>query len=195
MANAHAGEVTQLLVAWREGNEQALESLIPLVYQELRRVAARARRRDRNHTLQTTALVHEAYLRLIDQRQVCWQNRAHFFAISAQLMRRILVDRARRRYAAKRGGGADAVPISEVGHYPPIARIDVLALDEALTRLAAIDPRQGRIVELLCFGGLTAKETAEVLDVSERTVRREWAVARAWLCRVLEDARIAHESQ
>jgi RNA polymerase sigma-70 factor (ECF subfamily) len=181
-------DVTRLLVAWQEGNRQALDDLIPLVYQELRSVAARARRRERaGHTLQTTALVHEAYLRLVDQRQVNWQNRAHFFAIAAQGMRRLLIDRARRHHAAKRGGGADMVPLSDsIADSPAVARVDVLALDEALTRLAAFDPRQSRIVELLCFGGLTVDEAAEVLQVSERTVHREWKVAKAWLYRAMQ---------
>lgn len=186
-------EVTRLLIAWREGDQEALDALIPLVYRELRQIAARARRRERqDHSLQTTALVHEAYLRLIDQRDVRWQNRSHFFAIAAQLMRRILVDRARRHRAAKRGGGVDPIEISDVGGWPAVARIDIIALDEALSRLSAMDPRQGRIVELLCFGGLTAGETAEVLEVSERTVRREWTVAKAWLCRMLEPGSATH---
>lgn len=189
MPQGDAHNVTRLLVAWQEGNRQALDDLIPLVYQELRRVAARARRRERSdHTLHTTALVHEAYLRLVDQREVRWQNRAHFFAIAAQAMRRILVDRARRHRAAKRGAGADVVTLTEVADWPAVARLDVLALDEALARLAAFDPRQSRIVELLCFGGLTVDEAAEVLQVSARTVHREWAVAKAWLYRTMQGA-------
>ena len=180
-------DVTRLLVAWQEGNQQAFDDLIPLVYQELRRIAARARRRERvGHTLQTTDLVHEAYLRLVDQHDVRWQNRAHFFAIAAQAMRRILIDRTRRHGAAKRGAGAELISLTEVGDLPAAARLDVLALDEALTRLAAFDPRQGRIVELLCFGGLTVSEAAEVEHVSERTVHREWKVAKAWLYRAMQ---------
>jgi RNA polymerase sigma factor (TIGR02999 family) len=180
-------DVTRLLVAWQDGNQQAFDDLIPLVYQELRRIAARARRRERaGHTLQTTDLVHEAYLRLVDQREVRWQNRAHFFAIAAQAMRRILIDRARRRLAAKRGGGIETVSLADVGDWPAVARLDVLALDEALTRLAAFDPGQSRIVELLCFGGLTVGEAAEVEHLSERTVHREWKVAKAWLYRAMQ---------
>jgi RNA polymerase sigma factor (TIGR02999 family) len=190
MAQGETHDVTHLLVSWREGDRHALDELIPLVYQELRRIAARARRRERAHdTLQTTALVHEAYLRLVDQRNVHWQNRAHFFAVAAQAMRRLLVDRARRRRAAKRGAGAEVVSLTEIPDLPAVARLDVLALDEALTRLAELDPRQSRIVELLCYGGLTVDETAEVLRVSERTVHREWAVAKAWLYRVMQGDR------
>jgi RNA polymerase sigma-70 factor, ECF subfamily len=150
---------------------------MPLVYDQLRRMArARIRRERPGHLLDTTALVHEAYLRLVDQREVRWQNRAHFFAIAAQLMRRILVDHARRKAAAKRGGDVEPAILAAPEW---TNRLDVLELDDALTRLAALDPRQGRIVELRCFGGLTAEETAEVLEVSERTVRREWTLAKA----------------
>ena len=181
-------DVTRLLIAWQEGDRRALDDLIPLVYGELRRIAARSRRRERaGDTLQTTALVHEAYLRLVDQRQVHWQNRAHFFAIAAQGMRRILIDRARLRRAAKRGAGADMVPLGDsIPDARAVAPVDVLALDEALTRLAAFDPRQSRIVELLCFGGLTVDEAAEVLQISERTVHREWKIAKAWLSRAMQ---------
>jgi len=180
-------DVTRLLVAWQDGNQQAFDDLIPLVYQELRRIAARARRRERaGHTLLTTDLVHEAYLRLVDQREGHWQNRAHFYAIAAQAMRRILIDRARRHHAAKRGGGAEMISLSDVADWPAAARVDVLALDEALTRLEAFDPGLSRIVELLCFGGLTVKEAAEVQHVSERTVHREWKVAKAWLYRSMQ---------
>lgn len=177
------GDVTGLLLDWSAGNPAALERLTPLVYDELRRLArARLRRERPGHLLQTTALAHEAFVRLIDQRQVRWQNRAHFFAIAAQLMRRILVDHARRKAAAKRGGAVEAVSLDNVPDLPG-TRIEVLALDDALSRLAALDERQGRIVELRCFGGLTTQETAEVLDISERTVRREWTLAKAWLYR------------
>ena len=190
MAQGETHDVTHLLVSWQEGDRHALNELIPLVYQELRRIAARARRRERAHdTLQTTALVHEAYLRLVDQRNVRWQNRAHFFAVAAQAMRRLLVDRARRRRAAKRGAGAEAVSLTEITDWPAISRLDVLALDEALTHLAEFDLRQSRIVELLCFAGLTVDETADVLQVSARTVHREWAVAKAWLYRVMQGGR------
>jgi RNA polymerase sigma-70 factor, ECF subfamily len=190
MAEGETHDVTHLLVSWQEGDRHALDELIPLVYQELRRIAARARRRERAHdTLQTTALVHEAYLRLVDQRNVRWQNRAHFFAVAAQAMRRLLVDRARRRRAAKRGSDAEVVSLTDIPDWPAVARLDVLALDEALTRLTAFDPRQSRIVELLCYGGLTVGETAAILEVSERTVHREWAVAKAWLYRVMQGGR------
>ena len=187
MNQATPQNVTRLLVAWQEGNHQAFDDLIPLVYQELRRIAARARRHERaGHTLQTTDLVHEAYLRLVDQHDVRWQNRAHFFAIAAQAMRRILIDGARRRLADKRGGGVEMVSLTNVSDLPAVARLDVLGLDEALTRLAAFDPRQSRIVELLCFGGLTVSEAAEVEHLSDRTVHREWKVAKAWLYRAMQ---------
>ena len=184
---ATAQDVTRLLVAWQQGNRQAFDDLIPLVYQELRRIAARARRREHaGHSLQTTALVHEAYLRLVDQRQMHWQNQAHFYAIAAQAMRRILIDRARRHGAAKRGGDVETIALADVADWPAAARLDVLALDQALTRLAAFDLRQSRIVELLCFGGLTVPEAAEVLQISERTVHRDWTVAKAWLYRAMQ---------
>jgi RNA polymerase sigma factor (TIGR02999 family) len=178
------GEVTRLLLDWSKGDPAALERLMPVIYDELRRLARSFLRKERRgHLLQTTALVHEAYLRLVDQRQVQWQNRAHFFAISAQLMRRILVDHARRRAAAKRGGDPDPVTLAEVPDLPLQRGIDVLALDQALSKLAALDPRQSRIVELKCFGGLSSDETAEALELSPRTVRREWTIAKAWLYR------------
>jgi RNA polymerase sigma-70 factor, ECF subfamily len=187
MDQATSLDVTRLLVAWQGGDQQAFDNLIPLVYQELRRIAGRARRRERaGHTLQATELVHEAFVRLVDQREVRWQNRAHFFAIAAQAMRRILIDRARRHHAAKRGGGAEMISLTNIGDLPAVARLDVLALDEALTRLAAFDARQSRIVELLCFGGLTVSEAAEVLQISESTVKREWRVAKAWLYRAMQ---------
>ena len=179
------GPVTELLLDWSEGNQSALDRLIPLVYEELRQIARSRLRKERpGHLLQTTALVHEAYLRLVDQRQVRWQNRAHFFAIAAELMRRILVDHARRVAAAKRGG---ALPPLSLAGLPdlPARRVDVLALDEALSALATFDPVEARIVELRCFGGLTIEETAQVTGVSERTVRAEWATAKAWLYRQL----------
>jgi RNA polymerase sigma factor (TIGR02999 family) len=182
-------DVTQLLVAWGAGDQVAGERLLPAVYAELRRQAARAMRRESDdHTLQATALVHEAYLRLVDQRRVMWRNRAHFFGVAAQVMRRILVDHARGRHAAKRGGDlrqltighadADATPAAEQG-------VDILALHDALERLAALDPDQARLVELRYFGGLSIEETAESLGVSPATVKREWAIARAWLRREL----------
>src|SRR5919108_5046108 len=176
------GPVTQLLVAWTNGNRAALEELIPVVYPELRRIAGRYLRRERlGHTLQPTALVHEAYVKLIDQDRAQWQNRAQFFGVAAQLMRRILVDHARERAADKRGGGVRPVTLVDAMAASPDRGIDVLALDEALERLTALYPEQGRLVELRYFGGLTIEETAEVLGMSPATVKRQWAVARAWL--------------
>jgi len=177
-------EVTQLLIAWSQGEQAALEKLMPLVYQELRRVAKRYLGRERaGHTLQTTALVHEAYLRLVDASQVEWQNRAHFFAVSAQLMRRILVDHARSHNYLKRGGEAHHVPLEEAAVFSAEQAPDLLALDEALVSLAAIDQRKSRVVELRFFGGLSVAETAEVLKVSPRTVLSDWSLAKAWLLR------------
>ena len=175
-----------MLKAWSDGDEAALEQLTPLVYEELHRLAHRYLGRERiGHTLQTTALVHEAYLRLIDWKNVQWQNRAHFFAISAQLMRRILVDFARSRRFAKRGGGARQVAFDEAMAIAPVRNVDLVALDDALTDLAELDPRQSRVVELRFFGGLNIAETAEVLKVSPGTVRRDWSLAQAWLHREL----------
>ncbi len=175
-------ELTQLLLAWSEGDRAALDKLLPLVYDELRRLARHYMSRERaGHTLQTTALVNEAYLRLIDQKQVRWQNRAHFFAIAAQFMRRILVDHARKHAYAKRGGGARRVPLDEAATVSQERAADLVALDEALTSLTEIDPQQGRIVELKFFGGLSTEETAEVLGLSPAKVRREWSAAKAWL--------------
>lgn len=183
-------DVTQLLLGWSAGDRSAGEQLLSAVYAELHRQAARAMRRESaDHTLQTTALVHEAYLRLIDQRRVEWRNRAHFFGVAAQLMRRILVDHARRRGAGKRGSGQRPVSLDDVhsvrGAPSEASRLDVLVFDEALDRLAALDESQARIVELRYFGGLNIEETAEALDVSPATVKREWAIARAWLRREL----------
>lgn len=177
-------EVTQLLVEWRNGNPAALDRLMPLVYEELRRLARHYMRREQpGHTLQTSALVNEAYLRLVEQRRIDWQNRAHFFGIAAQLMRRILVDHARRHQYAKRGGGARQVALDEAAVVSGQRAAELLALDEALTALAVFDPRKGRIVEMRFFGGLTAEEAAEVLGVTTRTVEREWRKAKAWLHR------------
>jgi RNA polymerase sigma factor (TIGR02999 family) len=176
-------EVTRLLQDWSVGNREALDKLLPLVYDELRRVAHSFLRHERpDHTLQTTALVHEAYLKLIDQRSVNWQNRAHFFAISAKAMRRILLDNARRRTAVKRGSGGQKVSLEEVATLSTDASNEsLIALDMALQQLEAIDVEQSRIVELRYFGGLTIEETAEVLKTSPSTVQREWTIARAWL--------------
>jgi RNA polymerase sigma factor (TIGR02999 family) len=174
--------VTELLQQWGGGRREALDQLLPVIYGELRRLAASYLRRERaNHTLQATALVHEAFLKLVDQRDVRWQNRAHFFGIAAQMMRRILVDHARAHGASKRGAGERPVSFDEALVVAPAFDVDLLALDEALTRLAAIDPQQCRVVELRFFGGLTIEETAEVLHISPATVGREWTLARAWL--------------
>ena len=182
-------DVTALLEGWSRGDPEALERLVPLVYAELRRVAARQLRRERNgHSLQPTILVHEAYLRLIKQDRVEWQNRAHFFAVSAQIMRRILVDRARRRHADKRGDGAHHVSIDDGLAAPGRDEISVLALDTALQRLQEVDPGLAQIVELRAFGGLTIEEAAVVMKVSTSTANREWRTAKAWLTRELRPA-------
>ncbi len=185
-------DVTGLLIAWSTGDAAAGERLLAAIYEELHGQAARAMRREGDaHTLQPTAVVHEAYLRLVDQRRVAWRNRAHFFGIAAQMMRRVLVDHARARLAGKRGGALQRVSLSGVGSAVPegqdgdVAGVDVLALHEALERLAALDPRQAQLVELRYFGGLGIEETAEALEVSPATVKRDWAVARAWLRREL----------
>lgn len=182
--------ITQMLLDWSRGDQQALDKLMPLVYDELRRLASHYLRHERpDHTLQTTALVHEAYLQLIDQRHVRWQNRAHFFGIAATLMRRILVEHARSRHAAKRGGGESKLSIDEVIGLSKQREVDLIALDDALTGLAAIDPEKSRMVELRFFGGLTVKETAEVLGVSPITVHRAWRITKAWLQRELSKGR------
>src|SRR4051812_19211842 len=174
--------VTQLLIDWSRGDQAALDSLMPLVYQELRRLAHCFMRRERvGHTLQTTALINEAYLRLVEQQHVQWKNRAHFFAISAQLMRRILVDHARSHLYAKRGGGAHKVSLEGAAVVAQEQAADLIALDDALGSLAAIDERKSRVVELRFFGGLSVEETAEALKISPRTVMREWSMAKAWL--------------
>src|SRR5215471_3787641 len=178
-------EVTRLLRAWRDGDEEALNALLPVVHEELRRIAQRCLRNERkNHSVQATALVNEAFLRLVDVRHVNWQNRAHFLALSARLMRRVLVDLARARLADKRGGGSIRVALDEsVAAREPDT--DVARLDDALGSLAAIDPRKARVVELRFFGGLSAEETATALDISSKTVIRDWEFARAWLQREL----------
>ena len=175
-------DVTRLLIRWRGGDEEALEQMLPLVYDELRRQANRYLRRERaGHSLQTTALVHEAYLRLVEQTHLNWQNRAHFFAVCAQLMRRILVDHERRRKATKRGSGRFVVTLDEGAEQVEAGGEDLIALHDALDALSALDPQQGRIVELRYFAGLSIDETAEVLSISPATVKREWSIARAWL--------------
>jgi RNA polymerase sigma-70 factor, ECF subfamily len=185
----HSSEgITQLLVDWGQGDQAALEKLMPLVYSELRRLASNYLRRERaEHTLQPTALVNEAYLKLIDQRNAKWQNRAHFFGISAQLMRRILVDHARQYQAEKRGGsGKQRISITNVENLAKESELDLLALNEALDELTKMDPQQGRIVEMKFFGGLSIEEIAEVLGIGHATVERDWKLARAWLRRQLE---------
>jgi RNA polymerase sigma-70 factor (ECF subfamily) len=180
--------ISQLLVKWSSGDESALEGLIPLVYDELRRLAKNYLRKERNnHTLQPTALVNEAYMRLADQKSMKWQNRAQFYGIAAQLMRRILVDHARLKNAEKRGGSEQQrLSITTAGDVGVMPDLDVLALHEALEELGAIDPQQARIVELKFFGGLSIEETAEVMSLGHATVERDWKMARAWLRRKLE---------
>ena len=181
-------EVTQLLMAWNEGDQSALERLIPLVHAELHRIARRYMRNERaGHTLQTSALINEAYLRLIDAQQVHWQNRAHFFGIAAQLMRRVLVDFARSRGYKKRGGGALQVSLDETMVITKERGEDLVALDEALSALSELDERKGRVVEMRFFGGLSEKEIAEALTVSQETVRRDWRLAKSWLRRRLSE--------
>lgn len=178
--------VTQLLRAWGSGNKDALDRLTPLVYRELHHIAERLMAGERpNHTLQTTALVNEAYLRLVDIQQVNWHDRAHFFAICARAMRRILVDHARSRGSVKRGAGQFPLQLKETLVVGKSREADILEIDEALTRLAALDQRKGQVVELRFFGGLNVKETAEVLKVSPETVMRDWKLAKAWLYREL----------
>ena len=178
--------VTALLGEWSRGNQTALDRLLPLVYAELRRVAARQLRNERaNHTLQPTALVHEVYLRIVDQRQVDWQNRAHFFGVAARVMRRILVDHARRHGASKRGDGVRCVSIDEAKDMAASTEMPILALDQALDRLESVDSDLARIVELRAFGGLTIEEAAHVLGVSPSTAKRDWRTAKSWLNREL----------
>lgn len=181
-------QVTQLLLDWGNGDKAALDKLVPVVYQELRRLAAYYMRRERpGHTLQTSALVNEAYMRLVDYSQIRWQSRAHFFAVAAQAMRRILVEHARKRHFAKRGGGAVQVSFDETAIVSQEQASDLVALDDALTSLEAMDERKARIVELRYIGGLNIEETAEVLGISPATVQREWRAAKAWLYRAIKD--------
>ena len=192
MAAPSPQQVTQLLQAWGQGEDAALEQLIPLVHQELRRLARRYMFGERaGHTLQATALVNEAYVKLLGCQKVEWQNRAHFFAISAQVMRRILVDSARARGYQKRGGGIPKVTLDECLIGPKEKSKDLVALDDALKALAAVDPRKGQVVELRFFGGLSAEETATVLKVSPDTVLRDWRLAKAWLAREMGRATAA----
>ena len=184
MIGPSAEQVTKLLRAWGQGEQTALDELLPIVHQELRRLARRCMFGERlGHTLQTTALVNEAYLRLVNSRRVNWQNRAHFFALSAQLMRRILVDSARAHRSKKRGAGVSKVTLDEARIGPQEKSQDLVALDDALKVLAEVDARKSRVVELRFFGGLSAEETAEILKVSPDTVLRDWKLAKAWLKR------------
>jgi RNA polymerase sigma factor (TIGR02999 family) len=186
MTTPSSQEVTRLLLAWRDGDQEALEQLTPLVYGELRRMAHRFMRRERpDHTLQSSALVNEAYIRLIDCNQVDWQNRAHFFGIAAQMMRQILIDHARRHTRARRGGGLREVSFEETAVVSVERAAELIALDDALTALAAFDLSKSRIVELRFFGGLTNEEVGEVMGMSLRTIEREWRKAKAWLRRAI----------
>ena len=187
MVTAECSETTRLLRAWANGDEDALEKLTPRVYEELRRLARHFMRQEqRGRTIQTTALVHEAFLKLVDVTNVDWQHRAHFFAVSAQIMRRILLDRARRRTAGKRGGAAERLNLDEIPDVGAGRALEIIALDDALTELAKIDPRKVQVIEFRFFGGLSVKETAEVLKVSADTVMRDWRLARAWLLNELD---------
>ena len=191
MPSSARDQVTQLLSAWRGGDSAALDRLIPLVQPELQRLAHRYMSKERpGHTLQTTVLVHDAYLQLADQTHPDWQNRAHFFAVAAQLMRRIMVDHARQRQALKRGGGALKVTLDEAAHAVEERAVELLALDEALEKLAAFDKRKADVVEMRYFGGLTMEEIADVLKVHVNTVSREWSAARAWLFATLSGERM-----
>jgi RNA polymerase sigma factor (TIGR02999 family) len=186
MASGPAPDVTQLLSKWSSGDQAALDQLLPMVYGELHRLAAAYLRRERsNHTLQSTALVHEAFMRMVHQQDVQWKNRAHFFAICAQMIRRILVDYARSQHAEKRGSGAVKLALDDAMAVPqaPATDVDLLGLNDALDRLAEMDERQSRIVELRFFAGLSIEETAEVMHLSPASIKREWQTARAWLFR------------
>ena len=188
MSNESASDITGLLLAWNDGEPAALEKLAPLVESELRRLARSYMRRERaGHTLQTTALINEAYLRLIDARKVQWQNRAHFYGLAARVMRRVLVDFARERNYLKRGGGDWHLPFDEAVAVSAPRDPDLLALDEALTELARFDERKAQVVEMRFFGGLTEKETAVALNVSPETARRDWRLAKSWLLRRLNE--------
>jgi RNA polymerase sigma-70 factor (ECF subfamily) len=188
MQTPPTNEITAQLLAWNQGDAEALERLIPVVYRELRRMAQHHLRSENSgHTLQPTALVHEAYLRLIDQTQVEWQNRAHFFGIAAQMMRRILVDHAKAKHRDKRGGGAVPLSLDEALNYGHERADELVALDDALLELAAFDDRKSRVVELRYFGGLSVDETAQALDISPKTVIRDWNMAKSWLYQQLSN--------
>jgi len=189
MSTSSHNEVTRLLLDWRDGDRAALDRLVPIVHGELRRLARHYMRGERdNHTLQTSALINEAYLRLVDHKDLDWQNRAHFFGVAAQAMRRVLVDHARARGYQKRGAGARAVELEDAAMVADERAGELVALDEALLELERYDERKARIVELRYFGGLTGEETAEALDLSPATVQREWQAAKLWLLRALSDA-------
>jgi RNA polymerase sigma-70 factor (ECF subfamily) len=186
MTTLSTESVTHLLLDWQQGDSAAFDKLTPLVYDELRRIAHRYMRLERNgHTLQTTALVNEAYIRLVGQQDVEWRNRAHFFAVVARIMRHVLIDHARRRQYAKRGGEAEQVPFDEASVMSNERAAELIALDEALDELARLDPRKSKVVELRYFGGFTIEEAADVLQASAMTVRRDWRAAKAWLYREL----------
>ncbi len=186
MADADLSETTLLLRAWADGDREALDKLTPRVYGELRRIAGHFMRQEQpGRTIQTTALVHEAFLKLIDVANVDWRHRAHFFAVSAQIMRRILLDKARRRTAAKRGGVAERLSLDDAADVGVVRAEEIVRLDDALKALAAMDPRKAQVIEYRFFGGLSVEETAEVLDVSQDTVLRDWRLARAWLLKEL----------
>ena len=186
MQRGPTNQVTELLVRWRGGDKAALDRLMPLVYTELRRIANRYLQGERSdHTLQSTALVHEAYVRMTEQNLPEWQNRAHFFAVAAQIMRQILVDYARSHRASKRGGDVYKLALDEAEEQPQVRDVDIVALDDALKSLAEMDEQQSRVVELKFFGGLSIEDTAEVLGISASTVKRDWITTRAWLYREL----------
>jgi len=188
MATLSTPELTELLLDWQQGDRSALERLTPLVYDELRRIAHSYMQRERNgHTLETTALVNEAYLRLAGQQNIDWQSRAHFFAVTAQVMRHILIDHARRRQYTKHGGDLQQVDLDEASLMSRERAAELVALDEALDEFAKLDPRKSRVVELRYFGGLSLEETAEVLQISLMTVRRDWRAAKAWLFRRMRE--------
>ena len=187
MPGSSSSQVTELLVRWRGGDREALDSLLPIVYDELRRIARHYLQGERpGHTLQSTALVNEAYVRMVAQDFPQWQNRAHFFAVAAQLMRQILVDHARSHRASKRGGNVFKVALDEAAEQPLATDVDIVALDDALKNLAEMDPQQSKVVELKFFAGLSIDDTAEVLGISPSTVKRDWITARAWLYRELD---------
>jgi RNA polymerase sigma-70 factor, ECF subfamily len=194
MTAKHSPQITELLQAWGDGDESALEKLMPLVYDELHQMAARfLRRQPPGHILQATALVNDAYLRLVNLNRIRWQDRTHFFAVSARVVRRILVDIARSEHQLKRGGGAQRVSLADEMAVTPERGIDLLALDEALTKLAKLNPRQAQVIELRFFGGLSAGESAATLKISVRTIEREWRHARLWLYRELSKTMMSNE--